>query len=89
MCNHKPCPAGIYTINDGSQIRFWEDTWLDNAPLREQYPALYNIVLHKSNIIATVVATVKITEAIPSQGSLGMFILAIDIKYHRCPTPTR
>jgi hypothetical protein len=34
-----------FLIKDGSQIMLWEDKWLDNAPLREQYPSLYNIVL--------------------------------------------
>jgi hypothetical protein len=44
-------------IKDGSQIKFWEDSWLGNAPLREQYPALYNIVRYKSDTIAKVMAT--------------------------------
>ena len=39
---------------DGSEIRFWEDKWLGDATLREQYPALYNILRHKSDTIATV-----------------------------------
>jgi hypothetical protein len=30
---------------------------LDNAPFREQYPALYNIVRHKGDTIAKVMAT--------------------------------
>ena len=34
---------GTFIINDGSQVRFWEDTWLGNSPLRDQYPQLYNI----------------------------------------------
>jgi hypothetical protein len=46
-----------FSINDGSQIRFWEDTWLDNALLREQYHALYNIVHQKSDAIATIMAS--------------------------------
>jgi hypothetical protein len=25
---------GTFSINDGSQIHFWEDIWLDNAPLQ-------------------------------------------------------
>jgi hypothetical protein len=45
MCSH------------GSQIRFWENSWLGNGPLREQYPALYSIVCHKSDTIALVMAT--------------------------------
>jgi hypothetical protein len=50
-------PYGTFSINDGSQIRFWEDTWLDNVPLRDQYPALYSIVRFKSDTIAKVMAT--------------------------------
>ena len=34
---------GSFRIKDGSEIRFWEDARLGNVPLREQYPALYNI----------------------------------------------
>jgi hypothetical protein len=45
---------GSFSIKDGSEIRFWEDKWLGNATLREQYPALYNIVRHKGDTIATV-----------------------------------
>jgi hypothetical protein len=48
---------GQFSIKDGSHIRFWEDSWLDNAPLREQYPALYNFVRHKSDTIKKVMAT--------------------------------
>jgi hypothetical protein len=36
---------------------FWEDNWLGNATLREQYPTLYNIVCHKSDTIVAVMAT--------------------------------
>jgi hypothetical protein len=48
---------GQFIIKDGSQIRFWEDSWLGIAPLREQYPALYNIVCYKSDTIKKVMAT--------------------------------
>jgi hypothetical protein len=44
-------------MNHRSQLQFWEDSWLDNAPLREKYLALYNIVRHKSDTIATLMAT--------------------------------
>jgi hypothetical protein len=26
-------PYGSFSIRDGSEIRFWEDKWLDNATL--------------------------------------------------------
>ena len=45
---------GSFSIKDGSEIRFWEDKWLGSATLREQYPALYNIVRHKGDTIAKV-----------------------------------
>jgi hypothetical protein len=50
---------GSFSIKHGSEIRFWEDKWLGNATLREQYPALYSIVRHKGDIIA------KVMEASP------------------------
>jgi hypothetical protein len=46
-----------FSIKDGSRIRFWEDTWLGNASLLEQYHAVYNIVRYKSDTIAKVMAT--------------------------------
>jgi len=48
---------GSFHIKDGSEIRFWEDRWLGNTTLQEQYPALYNIVRHKNETIATVMET--------------------------------
>jgi hypothetical protein len=45
---------GKFSIKDGSEIRFWEDKWLDTTTLREQYPALYSIVRHKEDTIAKV-----------------------------------
>jgi hypothetical protein len=34
---------GSFKIRDGSQTRFWEDTWVDSSPLKEQFPSLYSI----------------------------------------------
>jgi hypothetical protein len=41
---------GSFSIKDGSEIRFWEDKWLGNTTLREQYAALYNIVHRKGDL---------------------------------------
>jgi hypothetical protein len=46
---------GSFSIKDGSEVRFWEDKWLGNASLREQYPALYSIVRHKGDTITKVI----------------------------------
>ena len=35
--------CGTFKIKDGSQTRFWEDTWVDTKPLKDQFPNLYNI----------------------------------------------
>jgi hypothetical protein len=45
---------GSFFIEDGSEIRFWDDKWLGNATLWEQYPALYSIVRHKCDTLAKV-----------------------------------
>ena len=48
---------GTFVIKDGSQVRFWEGTWLENSPLRDQYPQLYNIVRKKQDTVADVLST--------------------------------
>jgi hypothetical protein len=48
---------GSFAINDGAQIRFWEDQWLGNSTKREQYPCLYNIVRNKQDTVAEVLRT--------------------------------
>jgi hypothetical protein len=47
----------LFSIKDGSKIRFWEDKWLGNVTLWEQYPTLYSIVYHKGDTIAKVMET--------------------------------
>jgi hypothetical protein len=42
-------------------VRFWEDTWLGNKPLREQYPGLYSIVRNKFATIAEVLTDAQPT----------------------------
>jgi hypothetical protein len=44
---------GSFLIKDDSKISFLEGKWLDDGTLRKQYSALYNIVLHKRDNIAT------------------------------------
>jgi hypothetical protein len=43
-----------FRLQNGSQIRFWEDKWLGVTALKEQYPNLYNIVRKKSATIENV-----------------------------------
>jgi hypothetical protein len=43
-----------FSVGNGQQVRFWEDTWLGDAPLASQYPSLYNIVRRKNALVAEV-----------------------------------
>jgi hypothetical protein len=47
---------GSFTIGNGQQVRFWEDTWLGDSPLASQYPLLYNIVRRKNVLVADVLS---------------------------------
>jgi len=51
---------GTFKVLDGSQIRFWFDTWLGNKPLKDKFPALFNIARRKQDSVATVLATVPL-----------------------------
>ena len=48
---------GSFTIKDDAEICFWEDIWIGNGGLSEQYPASYNIARKKNNIIAYVLSS--------------------------------
>jgi hypothetical protein len=45
-----------FTIGNGESVCFWEDTWLGNSPLNQQYPLLYNIVQIKQVLVAKVMS---------------------------------
>jgi hypothetical protein len=45
---------GSFSVGNGQQVRFWEDTWLGDAPLASQYPSLYNIVRRKNVLVSDV-----------------------------------
>ena len=48
---------GKYKLGNGSHIRFWEDSWLDNESLKNQYPTLYNIARKKSALVSHVLSS--------------------------------
>jgi hypothetical protein len=45
---------GSFTVGNGEETRFWEDTWLGNMSLAKHYPTLYNIVQCKQVTVANV-----------------------------------
>ena len=51
---------GSFKVKDGSQTRFWMDTWLGNQPLKDKFPSLFNIVRRKQDFVATVLASIPL-----------------------------
>jgi hypothetical protein len=51
---------GRFIVNDGKEIRFWEDKWLGNFTLKQRFPALYNIVRRKNDVVANVCRTIPL-----------------------------
>jgi hypothetical protein len=47
---------GSFVVRDGMKTRFWEDTWLGDAPLASQYPNLYTIARSKNVLVADVLS---------------------------------
>ena len=49
--------CGTFKLQNGKQIRFWEDKWLGSTSLKNQYPALYNLVIRKHYIVKKVMSS--------------------------------
>jgi hypothetical protein len=54
---------GKFDLGDGSQVRFWEDSWIQSRPLKSLFPVLYNIVRKKSAYVRTVFSTTPLNVA--------------------------
>jgi hypothetical protein len=48
---------GSFKNKDGTNVRFWDDNWVGDKPLKVQYPNLYNIVRDPHTTASKVVAT--------------------------------
>jgi hypothetical protein len=48
---------GTFEVKDGTNTRFWEDTWVGDQPLKVRYPNLYNIVRDPHATVSKVLAT--------------------------------
>ena len=51
---------GSWTVNNGEQVRFWEDKWLGNYSFKDRYLSLYSIVRRRNSSIAYVMSTVPL-----------------------------
>ena len=47
---------GTFMFKNRSQVRFWEEIWLGDTPLREQYSQLYIIALGKQDTVLVVLS---------------------------------
>jgi len=54
---------GKFDLGDGSQVRFWGDSWINPCPLKLLFPALYNIVRRKSASERSVLSTTPLNVA--------------------------
>jgi hypothetical protein len=46
--------CGSFMIKDGTQIRFWEDTWVGMTPLKQQFSTIFNIAHNPHATVAIV-----------------------------------
>jgi hypothetical protein len=46
--------TGVFVVGNGLRTSFWEDSWLGEKPLPEEYPSLYKTVYHKNFTVAHV-----------------------------------
>jgi hypothetical protein len=52
--------CGSFQIMDGTQARFWEDTWASTRSFKEIFPALYNTAHYPRATVASVMSTIPI-----------------------------
>jgi len=55
---------GRFDLGDGSQVCFWEDSWITPRPFKMLFPSLYNIVRKKSASVRTVLSTTPLNVAL-------------------------
>jgi hypothetical protein len=51
---------GVFTVNNGRNVRFWQDKWLGNFTLQDRYPSLYKIVRRKDAAVSSVFSSVPL-----------------------------
>jgi hypothetical protein len=49
--------CGSFQIKNGTQTRFWEDTWVGTGSFKDSFAALYNIAHYPHATVANVMST--------------------------------
>ena len=52
-----------FDLGDGSQVQFWEDSWIRPRPLKSLFPTLYNIVRRKNASVRSVLSMTPLNVA--------------------------
>jgi hypothetical protein len=48
---------GSFIIKDGTNTRFWDDSWIGDKPLKDTYPSLYHIARDKHVTVSKVLSS--------------------------------
>jgi hypothetical protein len=48
---------GSFVIKDGTNMRFWDDMWIGDKPLKDTYPSLYHITRDKHVTVSKVLSS--------------------------------
>lgn len=49
-----------FQVKNEIQTRFWEDIWLEDYPLKGQYPLLYNVVRRKNDTVVNILRSTRL-----------------------------
>nr|CCI55354.1 PH01B019A14.23 [Phyllostachys edulis] len=74
-------------VKNGMQTRFWEDIWLGDTPLKNQYPILYNVAIFLSRHWLRVWPTLQKLdqkEAILAGSARLEFVVKQILSFHEC-----
>jgi hypothetical protein len=47
----------LFVIKDGTNTRFWDDTWISDKPLKDTYPSLYHIARDRHVTVSKVMSS--------------------------------
>jgi hypothetical protein len=48
---------GSFVIKDGTNTRFWDDTWIGDKPLKDTYLSLYHIARDRHVMVSKVMSS--------------------------------
>jgi len=46
--------GAVFEVDNGKYVRFWEDVWNGDVPLKTAFPSLYDLSNNKSKVVRDV-----------------------------------